>query len=215
MTEDYALDESFDRTYEARVVRELPGNAPTVWHYPGADPRGGKDGMIVRVTPASGKSWVSMFTFGYDAGLTRLMTCPDPNWLCVISRGTACLVDSRSPERWHEVTEWPVMRALPVPDANLLIFAGYTHICAWGASGLAWRSARLSYDEIKIIGIDGTRLQGKGWEPDVEVDFTLDLSTGGHSGGPSFTYEDEPRIGGSGKRLLGAFMNLFRGREKN
>jgi len=63
---------------------------------------------------------------------------------------------------------------------GLLLFVGHHSILAWGSSGQAWESAKLSDEGVTIAGIDGGVLRGKGWEmmSDREKPFALDLRTG-------------------------------------
>ena len=68
---------------------------------------------------------------------------------------------------------------------GLLVFVGFHAMVAWGAEGLAWQTARLSWEGIRITGVEGGELRGFGWEmaTDKEVEFAVDLRTGAHSGG--------------------------------
>jgi len=58
---------------------------------------------------------------------------------------------------------------------------------AWGREGLAWQTARLSWEGIRIVGIGAkdNALHGFGWSlmTDKEVAFSVDLRTGTHTGG--------------------------------
>jgi hypothetical protein len=63
---------------------------------------------------------------------------------------------------------------------GLLLFVGHHSILAWGSSGQAWESAKLSDEGITIADIDDGVLRGKGWDmmSDREKPFALDLGTG-------------------------------------
>jgi hypothetical protein len=56
---------------------------------------------------------------------------------------------------------------------------------AWGREGLAWKTGRLSWEGIRITGVEGGLLHGFGWSmpADKEFEFQVDLKTGSHIGG--------------------------------
>jgi hypothetical protein len=73
-----------------------------------------------------------------------------------------------------------VLEVRAVVAESLLLFVGHHSILAWGSSGQAWESAKLSDEGVTIAGINGGVLRGKGWEmmSDSEKSFTLDLRNG-------------------------------------
>jgi hypothetical protein len=139
--------------------------------------------LQLRITPDIGESWTGIFAAGDEAAATRILSCPDPHWLCVISHGAVYLVDSRNPRHWREPGIFPVEHALAAPDAGLLLLAGFTDVEAWSMGGLVWRSARISVDGLRSLRVEGAQLRGEGWYPDCWEEFTLDLRTGKHQGG--------------------------------
>jgi hypothetical protein len=88
----------------------------------------------------------------------------------------------------------PVLRVLPVPAHDLLLFAGHHSILAWGHDGEAWESEKLSDEGIEITsigvaglddsGVGGDFLRGTGWSmaTDKETPFALDLKSGRRTG---------------------------------
>ena len=196
------MDEAFDRTYEAEFIREQPAIPKGLRHYPS----GGKayqEGRLVRVKPRDADPWVGVFAFGRTGRFDDLFTCPHPDWMCVVSGNQAYLVDTRNPERWEHVNGGIcVTQLMPAAEANLLLFADHTDIEAWGATGRAWRSARLSLDGLRNLRVDGMVLRGEGWYPDCWVEFSLDLRTGRHEGGPDRRLLEPGRPPGLWQRLL-------------
>lgn len=203
------MDEAFRRTYEAEFVREQPGFPTELRHYP-SGAKASQEGRIVRVKPQDGNPWIGVFAFGRGAGSDQLFTCPNPDWLCVVARNLAYLVNSRDPEQWEIVNRDPVMQVLPAEQANLLLFADYTDIEAWGPTGFAWRSARLSLDGLQDLRVEGTVLRGEGWHPDCWEEFTLDLGSGRHEGGPALPAAEETRDEPSAWRRLLQRMGMIR-----
>jgi hypothetical protein len=74
----------------------------------------------------------------------------------------------------------PVLEVHTAVADDLLLFIGHCSILAWGKSGKAWESKKLSDEGVTIVSIEAGRLHGVGWEllTDEETPFTIDLSTG-------------------------------------
>lgn len=74
----------------------------------------------------------------------------------------------------------PVLRVIPVPEENLLLFIGHLAILAWGPHGKAWQSGKLSDEGVTITLIKDAQLHGLGWNmiTDKETPFVIDLHTG-------------------------------------
>ena len=121
---------------------------------------------------------------------TGLYSCPNAQELCAVAGGYAYVIDTAAPERSTHIALRPVAEILPLPDHGLLLFTGFHSIHAWGSEGLAWQTARLSWEGLRLTGIsaaeDGSpQLHGLGWNihTDKEVEFVIDLRTGAHTGG--------------------------------
>ncbi len=182
------MREAFSRSYDAKFIREQPGLPTELRHYHPVGDMAGHDGPIVRIAPHGGTPWLAMFAFARGGGSDQLFTCPNPDWLCVVARNLAYLVNTRDPEQWEIVNGGtPVMQVLPAEQPKLLLFADYTDIEAWGPEGLVWHSARLSLDGLRNLRVEGTVLRGEGWYPDCWAAFTIDLRTGRHEDGPNLS----------------------------
>ena len=74
----------------------------------------------------------------------------------------------------------PVLEVHPLPAQSLLLFVGHHAILAWGASGQAWQSVRLSDEGVTITSMESGVLSGLGWNmmADKETPFALDLRNG-------------------------------------
>jgi hypothetical protein len=79
----------------------------------------------------------------------------------------------------------PVIAVTPVAERDLLIFSSFHSLLAWGRSGKAWQTSRLSWDGLHITGVRGETLFGLGWDmsTDRELEFEVNLKTGEHRGG--------------------------------
>jgi hypothetical protein len=67
-------------------------------------------------------------------------------------------------------------------EHKLLIFSDMIQLAAYGRSGLAWRSPRVCWDEIKIVSITSETIEGVGYDPTHSIThesrFVIDLKTG-------------------------------------
>ena len=116
---------------------------------------------------------------------TGVWPCPNPAWICIAAGGYVYLIDTAEPKQWQQVEYRPVTQILALPQQQLLLFAGFHSLLAWGREGKAWQTGRLSWDGVRISEIRGDTLYGLGWEmkTDQELEFEVNLETGEHKGG--------------------------------
>lgn len=176
--------------YRVEVVHDLPGAEVPLEtiYYPDASREGGKDGLLVKISPCDASAWLGVFAFG-SVGFTGVLSCPDPWTVCVVSRGDGYFVQTNRPDEWSRVACYPITDVRPVSDVGILVFANYTGLVAYGADGLRWRTSRLSYDGLKLGEISGECLRGLAWDAPsgTEVEFVVNLRTGSHIGGADVT----------------------------
>ena len=118
--------------------------------------------------------------FRDPAAPTGIWSAPNPEEICAVSGGYAYLIDTTAPERFTMLPYRPVLEVLSVAAERLLLFLGHRTILAWGATGQAWESPKLSDEGVTIAGIEAGVLRGTGWEmrTDKEIPFALDLRSG-------------------------------------
>jgi hypothetical protein len=173
----------FPCIYDVDENVELPsGGKRIVYYYPGARTDGGKDGLILGLSPAKGLKWVGCFESGYrsNVALTEISSCPNENEICVVSSGTAYVVRVDNPLAWQTMPCYPVTQLVPAPEHGLLVFSDFTKLAAVGLGGVRWVTARLATDTLKIVGINGNIMRVAGWkaEDDFNVETEIDLLTG-------------------------------------
>ncbi len=190
---------SFPHHWRAEVLSTPPLIAPARQftyprHVSGEEDALARGALLVQIHPAAGGSFLATCALGFtDPQMpTGIFSCPNPHELCAAAGGYAYLIDTESPERSTHIPLKPVVKVLVLVDHGLLVFVGFHNIVAWDREGLAWQTARLSWEGIRIVGI-GVRpdangadaLHGFGWNmtTDKEVEFTVDLRTGAHTGG--------------------------------
>lgn len=181
------FDFTFPRSYEVEEFGSLPGSGndgQSAIYFPKPKSRPEHDGLWLRVYPSSGKPWTGVFAFGYSptVGMSRVLSSPDPNRVCVISQGAAYIVNADSPEQWQQIPTLPVTDVRVVVDHGLLVFADFTHLAAYRSSGVAWESQRVCWDDLKIVSITRNSIEGVGSDPtnsrSPEMRFAVDLESG-------------------------------------
>lgn len=78
-------------------------------------------------------------------GKTGLYSWPHDATLCVVARGAGYLVRVDDPLDWQLVVARPVIDVRPIPSRRIVVFANYTELIAYGASGVAWTTKRLGW----------------------------------------------------------------------
>lgn len=191
------LNLEFRHEWRAEILAAPPLIAPArQFTYPrqiaGEEDALARGALQVLVHPAAGGDFLATCALGFtDPSMpTGIFACPNPQELCAIAGGYAYVFDTIAPERSTHVPLKPVAEVLPLAAHGLLLFAGFHAIVAWGREGLAWQTARLSWEGLRITGVrsdaSGTdRLHGFGWNlmTDKEAEFSVDLTTGAHTGG--------------------------------
>lgn len=188
MIDDVAKHSTFEGHYSCEVLSDLPSNGLDRFYFPGAQSHG-KDGLIVQVTPIRRAPWFGIFSFGEVAkeGVTAIYTMPNPNQLCVVARGEGYLVEAENPVAWQPVRSIPVIDARVILERKIVVFASFTDLVAYGASGIQWRSERLAWDRLSVVGTTSDYLTGEFWDhsSDEKKTFIVDLTTGNSVGGVS------------------------------
>jgi hypothetical protein len=183
------FDFRFPRNYEVRVLPAAPPVHPLekLHHYPVELEEGDRAGTHVRVVPQAGTAWFGFFAQGFDSSqvLNAVLSCPDPDSICVISGGYAYVVNTSDPQRWSRIEQRPVTQFVTLPRESKILFVGFTSITALGQEGIVWTSKRLSWEGVSIGEIRAGVLHGTGWDAlsDEERPFEVNLETGDHRGG--------------------------------
>lgn len=176
---------TFPHAYAIEQLTELPSAAPKRYFYPGASGLGGHDGLLVKVRPVDGEAWLGTFAFGHSSprGISGIFSTPDPQRICVVSRGAGYLVNIALPTDWELVSADPIMDARPILAQGIIVFADWTDLVAYGADGMKWRTNRLACDGLTITEVTENHIKGtfsKGGEAGC---FAVNLKTGEHVGG--------------------------------
>jgi hypothetical protein len=179
------IDLIYPHSYEVDELREMPGTGRLdvpVLYFPRPKSRPEHDGLWLKMRAGNGKSWVGVFAFGYASppAFSRVVSTPDPDRVCIVSRGAAYIVKLDEPDSWEQIPIMPVLDLQLMPEHKLLLFADFTRLAAYGSMGLVWRSPRVCWDELKIIKVSVDTIEGVGYDPTNlgESRFVVDVRTG-------------------------------------
>jgi hypothetical protein len=183
---------AFAKDWNAQILTKPPMIAPArQFTYPlqvaGEEDALARGALQLLVRPAAGGVFLATCALGFtDPSMpTGIHACPDPQEMCAVAGGYAYIIDTAHPERSVHIAQKPVVEIRVLLEQKLLLFIGFHSMTAWGQRGPAWESGRLSWEGIRISGVEGDTLHGLGWNlmTDKEIPFTLDLATGQHEGG--------------------------------
>jgi len=178
-----AIERPFVAAYELETDVDLPGapDGPAQFFYPGgleiASVAVGSSDLLLKIMPNDRQPWLANFS-GDDYPFTTVTTCPASDRFCAIAHGLGYLVKASDPRNWSEVRALPILQVFPDEDHELLLFADFTRIAAYGEAGLAWL-ADLVLDGLKILSRTGAELRIRGDSyPDSEEQLVIDVLTG-------------------------------------
>lgn len=186
------IDDAFPHRWIAEILKSAPLITPARhFTYPhkihGEEEALARGALQLLVRPAEGGEFLATCALGFsDVTMpSGVFSCPNPNELCAVAGGYAYIIDTLHPENSTHVPLKPAVHVHTLPEHQLLVFAGFHTILAWGAHGEAWHTGKLSWEGIRITGVEGNTLHGTGWNllTDQERPFTVDLLTGHHEGG--------------------------------
>jgi hypothetical protein len=99
----------------------------------------------------------------------------------VVRTGLACIIHVDHPEQPERVETFPVTDIHVVTEHKVVLLADFTDLVAYGQAGKLWSSGRLAWDDLKIVGVNGTGIEMTGFHAprnDPRYPLTVDLSTG-------------------------------------
>lgn len=181
------LEVSFPHLYNAVTVGRVETREEALY-FPA------RPSLEVEVQPHHGKAWTGVFGAEWPDFLTGLFSTPDEQTLCVVCGGSGYFVETTEAQSaWFRVECAPVRFVLPFPDHGLLVFGNFTDFTAYRLDDssidvrldVAWRSARLGWDDLDVTRTTDDRIEGQAWyAPDNRmIGFSVDVRTGEHEGG--------------------------------
>jgi hypothetical protein len=183
------IDSTFAHAWRAEVLATRPLILPARQYvYPAQVEEVERGALEIMVRPSGdAQPFLATCALGFADPIvpTGLWACPNPEWLCAVAGGYAYLIDSRNPTQWEQVEYRPVTAVTPILHKTLILFAGFHSLLAWGPEGNVWKTARLSWDGVRITAVRDQTLTGLGWDmnTDRELEFEVNLNNGEHRGG--------------------------------
>ncbi len=179
------VDLSFPHRWQAEILGLRPLILPPRhFVYPRAAEEVERGALELTIRPETPDALPFLATcalgFRDPSAPTGIWSTPDPEKICAVAGGYAYIVDTTAPELFTMLPYRPVLEVRAVVAEGLLLFVGHHALLAWGASGMAWESAKLSDEGVTITSVDNGVLRGTGWEMmrDSERPFAIDLRTG-------------------------------------
>jgi len=169
--------------YQLAELEELQNGFDIHYFSESNSGEGGNVGVIIKMTSSAMKSWLGVFAFGMGA-FSGVYAMPGKRTFCVVSKGNGYIVSVDQPESFKIVECDPVTDVKVSTEHNIVIFASYTELVAYGEIGLLWRSDRLAFDGLRITNVDGDFILGKYFDLRSEKmeKFSVNLSDGTHTG---------------------------------
>lgn len=179
----FEIDLAFPHLYELSEPPELPGSGVSglsQYYYPPPKGRTERDGLWIRCRPRAGKDWVGVFgdEYGTPPAISKVLSTPDPDRVCVISGGRGYVVNSSKPTEWRTVPFFPITYATPLLELRFLLFANFSSIVAWN-NDVIWQATVAVYD-LTITSVTADQIKGHGYDPALGADdsFVVETSTG-------------------------------------
>jgi hypothetical protein len=188
---DLQIDETFDRAYECTPLATIRAAGSTLYCYPGGVVGGWVEGPILEIVPHAdnGDAWIGSFACGdlSPNALTGVYTLPSPHKVLVIARGEAYIVNIENPLEYEHLNILPVMGAIPITDAGLIVLHDFTRCDGYDSTGRRWGTPSISWDGLRDVLYDGKLIVGEAWDSpnDAWIAFSVDPSDGSFTGGAS------------------------------
>jgi hypothetical protein len=153
---------------------EYPGNGD--WGMPTFEVGAGGAPVAV-IRPADGDPWLLSTKFD---SVGTLYATPNPDLVCVMDRlREPAMVDVVDPAKQFSLDIAPV-RAAAAIDEQLLLFADWQTVTAWGVDGIRWVSEPIFEYDLHIGRTDNGRIvcTGANYAATARWEVTLDAATG-------------------------------------
>lgn len=182
MSAEFAANYRFERISASDAQSE-----PRRYYFPEFVEEIERGALIVRVYPREGLPWAGVFALGYDSAnvVSGIYRTPHPDWLCVVSGGYGFVVNAAKPAEWKRIVTNPVVGVRAVVEAGVLLLWDFHTVSGFTREARLWQTAPLTWEGLTIGDVADGKLHGRGWDAisDRELEFTVDLTTGAHTGG--------------------------------
>lgn len=172
--------QEFKRSYNWEVRGGIPGTG-YIHQFHRPDHSFHREGFVVKVFPEAGKPWIGNFQKG-DVSFSGVSTTPSLGVICIAAGGEGYLVTAANPEEYQIIHACPIMGMWPIPNHQILVFANFTELIAYGPDGIKWKTPRIAADGIWVDTVTEDTIEGMAWIPwrtsENNTRFVVDLATG-------------------------------------
>jgi hypothetical protein len=168
------------------ILPGLPSSGPLPEQFSSTGHGTHSEGFVVRFLPEQSSPWVGNFQGGFGK-CQGVFVHPNGCHLIVVATGQAYIVEPESRALLDHFGA-DIASVVEVPEIDALLFTNGLWFEAYGASGLLWRSRRVSWDGVRSLSRTKLTLHGEAYSPldDAWHPFSLDLASG-HAKGGSYT----------------------------
>lgn len=164
-----------------RILVGLPPCGPMPEQFSATGQGMHREGLVVEFTPPEAPPWLGNFQRG-TTSLDVVIASRQNTTVIVIAGGQAYVVDpvSRSCVR---VFGGELEHAFEFADRT--VFSNGLWLEAIAGERLLWRTPRLSWDGMKEVRVDGSRIVGRAYDPttDAWAPFSVEIANGDAVGG--------------------------------
>ncbi len=165
------------------ILPGLPGTGPLPEQFSPTGKGLHREGLVVRFLPELTTTWVGNFQRGLTS-FDSVLDHPNETDVVVVAGGRGYII---RPETKQAVESFGAMinAVFKVPELKLLVFECVVDFECYGKGGKLWRSRRISWDGMRNLRVDGTKLYGEAWSPleGIWKEFELDIPSGECTGG--------------------------------
>lgn len=143
--------------YEVTTEPDLPSgdHGVRLVEYSPQNDRAGRGSCLVAINVPDGGRWVGRFVGDYNEppAVSVVVSTADPSKVCVVCAGRGYIVDTRTPDQFDIVSCFPICSVNSVVDRSIILFASFTDLVAYGATGLEWEAREIVSDDLKVIEV--------------------------------------------------------------
>jgi len=159
---------------EFEFLKGLPAEGPRAIPFPSGSDAEYREGVVIRFGVGDA-AWVGNFRPG-GSWFDGVETMPDGKHLLVVARGAGYVIDPMSRSLLEEIGG-DICGVLPDAARSLIVLDEGTRLEAIGGQGQVWITDRISWSDLRNLGIEGDQLLGEAFDG-LWVPFTVNLDTG-------------------------------------
>ncbi len=168
------------------ILKGLPGTGPIPEMYSSDGLKYFGEGLVICFWDKNGNRWIGNFQKGATS-LNYIGLHPNGNDAIVLAGGTGYILDIET-KAMKESFGGIITELFDIKEMNVIVFFEQFTFYAYGSSGFIWKSKRITFDKIRFLQIDNTRLLGEAANiyGDKWIPFEINLFTGESKGGSYF-----------------------------